>query len=265
SNPNLQNIPIRTEQGRSIRKAFVPRSADQILISADYSQIELRLLAHYADDPGLLEIFRSGGDIHTSTAVEVLGMDPAHPDSEKRRFAKVINFGIIYGMGAFSLGKNLGIPQREAQVFIDNYFARFPNVKGFFEEVKAKGRDRGYVETFMGRRRFFPDLKSGSGMQRSNAERAAINMPLQGGASDLIKMAMVAVAPQLAAIETRMLLQVHDELVFEAPRARQDEACALVGKVMANAHVFRVPIVVDIAVGDSWYDLEDVAKVVSKS
>ncbi|HYE77666.1 MAG TPA: DNA polymerase I, partial [bacterium] len=228
ANPNLQNIPIRTEQGRRIRKAFIPTDADHVLISADYSQIELRLLAHYTQDEALVEVYRSGGDIHTQTAVEVLGMDPEHPDPEKRRRAKVINFGIIYGMGAFSLAKELEISQSEAATYISNYFARFPGVKQYFDRVLAEGKDKGYVETFLGRRRFFADLKSNNQMKFQMAKRAAINMPLQGGASDLIKMAMVQVAPQCRGLDTSLLLQVHDELVFEAPKARLDEAIACI-------------------------------------
>lgn len=255
SNPNLQNIPIRTDLGRRIRKAFVPRNDEYTLISADYSQIELRLLAHYSEDEALMEVYRTGGDIHTETAVSVLGMDPAHPDAEKRRQAKAINFGIIYGMGAFSLSKSLGIPQKDAQSFIDGYFARFPKVRGFFERVKSDGRERGYVETFLGRRRYFPELVSANSMRRSMAERAAMNMPLQGGASDLIKSAMVQLAPWMPKLDSFMLLQVHDELVFEVPKARQEEAVAVIGPQMANAYPFRIPIQVELKAGPSWYDM----------
>lgn len=255
ANPNLQNIPIRTELGRQIRKAFVPREG-YALLAADYSQIELRLLAHYSGDEALIGVYEHDGDIHTETAVKVLGMDPDHPDPEKRRQAKAINFGIIYGMGPFSLSRSLGIPLKEAERYIAGYFARFPRVRKFLDQVLADGREKGYVETFLGRRRYFPDLVSPNKMKRGMAERAAMNMPLQGGASDLIKMAMVQVAPQLRPLEAYMLLQVHDELVFEAPAGRIGALADLAGPVMANAWAFRVPIQVDLGAGPSWYDIK---------
>lgn len=263
TNPNLQNIPIRTELGRRIRKAFVPRSADYVLLAADYSQIELRLLAHYSKDEALMEVYRTGGDIHTETAVSVLGMDPSQPDPEKRRQAKAINFGIIYGMGAFSLAKSLGISQKDAQTFIDGYFARFPRVRSFFDQVKSTGRETGYVETFLGRRRYFPDLKSANSMRRSMAERAAMNMPLQGGASDLIKLAMVQVARALTDQPAYMLLQVHDELVFEVPQDALPTFQGLIGPIMANAFPFDIPIEVEMKAGPSWYDLSPVGTAAS--
>ena len=218
--PNLQNIPIRTPEGRRVREAFVAPPGHQI-VSADYSQIELRIMAHISEDPGLLHAFAEGIDVHRATASEVFNVPVDDVSSEQRRYAKVINFGLIYGMGAFGLASNLGIEQKAAKDYIDRYFARFAGVKRYMDETKARAAELGYVETYFGRRIYLPEIKGGNGPRRAGAERQAINAPMQGTAADLIKLAMVAVQDALDAQgrATRMIMQVHDELVFEVPEA----------------------------------------------
>ncbi len=255
SNPNLQNIPIRTELGREIRAAFLPRLGWKLVV-ADYSQIELRLLAHMSRDPVLVEAFRNGEDIHTRTAAEVMGIPPLMVTSEARRRAKAVNFGIVYGISPFGLSAQLGIPQREAQTYIENYFARYAGVRKFIDETIAEVRRTGVTRTLFGRERPIPDINSRNPNSRGFAERTAVNSPLQGTAADLIKLAMVNIdrALQSGNRQTAMLLQVHDELVFEAPPGELPEITALVKREMEQVHRLEVPLVVDVGVGDNWRD-----------
>ncbi len=253
SDPNLQNIPIRSEEGGRIREAFVPAEGN-LLLSADYSQIELRLLAHLAEEVALKEAFAHGEDIHARTASEVFGVFLEMVTPEMRRQAKTINFGVIYGMGAFSLGKDLGIPTREAQAFIDNYFARYPGIRAFMESKREEAREKLYVTTLLGRRCAVPEIHSKNGAIRSYAERNAINYPIQGSAADLIKVAMVNVHRRLAkeGLQAKMVLQVHDELVFDVPERELMAVQGLVKEEMEGAVPLSVPLVVDIGTGKNW-------------
>ena len=253
TDPNLQNIPIRTEDGRRIRAAFVP-APGTVLIGADYSQIELRILAHLTGDPVLVEAFTTGEDIHTRTAAEVFDVMPLTVTAEMRRRAKVINFGIIYGMGPQRLSRELAIPLPEAQRYIKNYFARYAGVTRYIETTLAEARRQGYVSTLLKRRRYLPELGSPDDGLRSFAERTAINTPVQGSAADLIKLAMVRLEARLAreGAPAAMILQVHDELVFEADAARVEEATAIIKEEMEQVMPLAVPLAVDIRAGQSW-------------
>ncbi len=253
NDPNLQNIPIRTPEGRRVREAFIAPPGHRI-VSADYSQIELRIMAHISGDPGLTKAFAEGLDVHRATAGEVFGILPADVTSEQRRYAKTINFGLIYGMGAFGLATALGIEQKAARDYIDRYFARFAGVKRYMDETKASAADKGYVETLFGRRIELPEIRGGSGPRRSAAERQAINAPMQGTAADLIKLAMIAVQGVLDAQgrATRMIMQVHDELVFEVPDAELDWAQVEVPKLMAGVAELAVPLLAEVGVGGNW-------------
>lgn len=255
SNPNLQNIPIRTEQGREIRAAFVPEMGWQLL-SADYSQIELRLLAHFSEDPVLVDSFQKGEDIHTRTAAEVFGVMPGLVSSEMRRSAKAVNFGIVYGQTAFGLATQLGIPKKEAEAYIDKYFRRYRGVQEWIERTIAEVREAGFTRTLHGRIRPIPDIDARNPNARSFAERTAVNTPLQGTAADLIKIAMIRVDRELAErrMQARMLLQVHDELVFEAPPGEVESLTALVREAMQSVAVLRVPLVADVGIGPNWRD-----------
>jgi DNA polymerase-1 len=255
SNPNLQNIPIRTELGREIRAAFVPRDGWK-LVTADYSQIELRLLAHFSRDPLLVEAFRRGDDIHRLTASEVLGVPPMMLTSEERRRAKAVNFGIVYGISPFGLSAQLGIPQSEAAQYIKSYFERYTGVRKWLDETIAHVRQTGVTKTLFGRERPIPDMNSRNPNARGFAERTAVNSPLQGTAADLIKLAMVRIdaAFQREAFRGAMLLQVHDELVFECPPEELDAVTPLVRHEMESVHALEVPLVVDIGVGENWRD-----------
>jgi DNA polymerase-1 len=256
SNPNLQNIPIRTELGREIRKAFIPAQGSDELLIADYSQIELRLLAYLSQDENLLAAFESGQDIHQTTAAEVFGVSPEAVTPEMRRRAKVINFGILYGMTAFGLAKNLGTSDEEAQEYIDNYFARYPRVQKFTNGCIQEAHEKGYTTTILKRRRDLPELKSKSYRVRQFGERLAVNTPLQGSAADIIKLAMLKMDAELRQrnLTTRMVLQVHDELVFEVPPQEKEEVTGLVREVMEN--VFPpVKLNVEIKVGPNWNDV----------
>jgi DNA polymerase-1 len=255
SNPNLQNIPIRTELGREIRAAFLPREGWKLLV-ADYSQIELRLLAHMSRDRLLVEAFRNGEDIHTRTAAEVFGVPPLLVPPEMRRNAKAVNFGIVYGQSAFGLAAQLGIPQFEAQKYIQGYFERYAGVKRFIDRQIAEVRRSGETRTLFGRRRRIPEINSGNANLRGFAERTAVNTPLQGSAADLIKLAMISIDRELRTrgARTRMLLQVHDELVFEAPPEEVEEIGRLVKREMEAAHPLEVPLIADVGVGDNWRD-----------
>jgi DNA polymerase-1 len=251
--PNLQNIPIRTPEGRRVREAFVAPPGHHI-VSADYSQIELRIMGHISGDAGLLDAFARGIDVHRATAAEVFGVPVDEVSSEQRRYAKVINFGLIYGMGPFGLASNLGIEQKAARDYIDRYFARYPGVKRYMDETRASAADKGYVETLFGRRVWLPEIRGGSGPRRTAAERQAINAPMQGTAADLIKLAMIAVQRVIddEARATRMVLQVHDELVFEVPDAEIDWARAEVPRVMAGVAELKVPLLAEVGVGRNW-------------
>jgi DNA polymerase I len=255
SNPNLQNIPIRTELGREIRAAFVPRDGWKLLV-ADYSQIELRLLAHFSEDPLLVEAFRQGDDIHTLTAAEVLGVPPLMVTPEARRRAKAVNFGIVYGISPFGLAAQLGIPQAEAGKYIKNYFERYAGVRRFIDETIAHVRQTGVTRTLFGRERPIPDINSRNPNARGFAERTAVNSPLQGTAADLIKLAMVRIdaALETGGYQSAMLLQVHDELVFECPPEEVERASELVQREMETVHELNVPLVADLGVGDNWRD-----------
>ena len=253
SSPNLQNIPIRTELGRRIRAAFVPEPGWRFL-AADYSQIELRILAHVSGEESLVEAFRRGEDIHRRTAAEVFGVDPAEVTPEQRDVAKTTNFSVIYGVTAFGLSRGLAITPKQAQAYLQQFFARHPKVKAYLEHTVAEGRERGYVSTLLGRRRYLPELKSGNVNLRSFGERMATNAPIQGTAADLIKIAMVRVARQLAAqgMKSRMLLQVHDELLFEAPPDELGALEALAVEIMESALDLTVPLKVDVKAGGDW-------------
>jgi DNA polymerase-1 len=253
SDPNLQNIPVRTEEGRRIREAFIPADGCKLL-SADYSQIELRIMAHIAEDENLLEAFRTGKDVHQATAAEIFGVPLGDVNSEQRRYAKVINFGLIYGMSAFGLAGNLGIERSAAQNYIAKYFDRYPGVAQYMERTRIEARENGYVETVFGRRLWLPEIKGSNGPRRQGAERAAINAPMQGTAADLIKLAMIAAQNWLEQeqLQTKMLLQVHDELVFDVPFDELEILQAKLPDLMCNVAVLKVPLVVSIGIGDNW-------------
>ena len=251
--PNLQNIPIRTPEGRRVREAFVAPPGHQIA-SADYSQIELRIMAHISEDPGLLAAFAEGRDVHRATAAEVFGVAVDDVSSEQRRYAKVINFGLIYGMGAFGLASNLGIDQKAAKNYIDRYFDRFAGVKRYMDETRAQAAAQGYVETLFGRRIVLPEIQGGSGPRRAAAERQAINAPMQGTAADLIKLAMIAVQAEIdrAGKSTRIVMQVHAELVFELPEAEADWVRTEVPRLMAGVASLKVPLLAEVGFGANW-------------
>jgi len=253
NDPNLQNIPIRTPEGRRVREAFIAPEGCKIL-SADYSQIELRIMAHMSGDPGLLKAFADGIDVHRATASEVFGTAVADVTSEQRRYAKTINFGLIYGMGAFGLAQSLGIERGAATAYIERYFERFAGVRRYMDETKASARLHGYVETLFGRRVYLPEINGGNGPRKSGAERQAINAPMQGTAADLIKLAMIAVQNTLDREQraTRMIMQVHDELVFEVPEAELEWARVEVPKIMASVAEFKVPLLAEVGVGANW-------------
>ncbi|HEV7956528.1 MAG TPA: DNA polymerase I, partial [Marisediminicola sp.] len=251
--PNLQNIPIRTPEGRRIREAFIAPPGWKI-VSADYSQIELRIMAHLSGDAGLRQAFVQGEDVHRATAAEVFGLPLDKVSADERRTAKVINFGLIYGMSSFGLGQNLGIERATAQAYIESYFARYPGVKRYMDETRERARSQGYVETVFGRRLWLPEMKSGSPQRRQAAERAAINAPMQGTAADLIKLAMIAVQDFLdrETLETRLVMQVHDELVLEVPEAELELVKERVRHLMESVAKLDVPLIVDVGIGDNW-------------
>ena len=253
SDPNLQNIPVRTEEGRRIREAFIPADGCKLL-SADYSQIELRIMAHIAEDENLLTAFKEGKDVHQATAAEIFGVPLDDVNSEQRRYAKVINFGLIYGMSAFGLAGNLGIERSAAQNYIAKYFDRYPGVAQYMERTRLEARENGYVETVFGRRLWLPEIKGSNGPRRQGAERAAINAPMQGTAADLIKLAMIAVEDWLEKeqLKTKLLLQVHDELVLDVPFDELELVQAKLPGLMCNVAQLKVPLVVSIGIGDNW-------------
>ena len=253
SDPNLQNIPVRTAEGRRIREAFIAPPGF-VLVSADYSQIELRIMAHLSGDPALLHAFHAGLDIHRATAGEIFGVKPEDVTTDQRRYIKAVNFGLIYGMGAFGLAQQLGIERGAAQQFIDKYFARYPGVAEYMQRTREVAREQGYVETAFGRRLWLPDIKAAGGPRRASAERAAINAPMQGTAADLIKLAMIAVQGWIGRerLRTKLLLQVHDELVLEVPEAEKARVQRDLPVLMTDVASLRVPLVVDVGTGANW-------------
>ena len=255
-NPNLQNIPIRTERGRTIRTAFIPQNKDDFLISADYSQIELRIMAHFAEDTQMIKAFEEGKDIHTMTACEIFNVPQDQVTSGMRRKAKIVNFGIIYGISPFGLAQRLTISREEAALIIQTYFEKFPAVKAYMEQVIAETREKGYAVTLMGRKRFLPDINSQNSVMRGFAERNAINMPIQGTAAELIQLAMIDIAAWLEqkSIPARMVLQVHDELVFEVSAAALEEMKEVIPRKMATAMPLRTPIEVSLGIGKNWLE-----------
>ncbi|MBT4160389.1 MAG: DNA polymerase I, partial [Gammaproteobacteria bacterium] len=253
TDPNLQNIPIRTEEGRRVRKAFIAEPGYKIM-AADYSQIELRIMAHLSQDEGLIQAFRNGIDIHSATAAEVFGVPVESVPDERRRSAKAINFGLIYGMSAFGLARQLNIPRADAQDYIDLYFDRYPGVREYMEKTRALAAEQGYVETIFGRRLYLPEIKASNFNRRQAAERTAINAPMQGSAADIIKRAMLEVDKWLQEtdLSTRMTMQVHDELVLEVPESNVQEVVTGVESRMSAAAELSIPLVVETGVGDNW-------------
>lgn len=253
SDPNLQNIPVRTAEGRRIRAAFIA-PAGAHLVSADYSQIELRIMAHLSGDPRLLQAFAQGEDVHRATAAEIFGMTPIEVGAEQRRVAKTINFGLIYGMSAFGLARQLGLERSAAQSYIERYFARYPGVARYMEETRTAARTTGYVETVFGRRLWLPEIRATQAGRRQGAERAAINAPMQGTAADLIKLAMIAVQDWLDRehLKTRLILQVHDELVLEVPDEELARLRIELPPLMTQLARLSVPLVVEVGVGRHW-------------
>jgi|Laugresu1bdmlbsd_1035121.scaffolds.fasta_scaffold00024_3 DNA polymerase-1 len=256
NNPNLQNIPIRTERGREVRKAFIPRDENHVILSADYSQIELRLIAEISQDKNMLDAFAQGHDIHTATAAKVYGLPLSEVSSTQRRNAKAVNFGIIYGQSAFGLSQNLGIPRKEAAEIIESYFNQYPGIKQYMQNTMISAREKGYVETIMGRRRYLRDINSQNATIRGFAERNAINAPIQGSAADMIKLAMIKIHQDIIdqKLASRMTMQVHDELVFDVPKGEVEAMKAIIVNRMKNAMPVAVPIEVEIGQGNNWLE-----------
>jgi DNA polymerase-1 len=264
--PNLQNIPIRTELGRDVRKAFIADNEskhrlfdeESVLLAVDYSQIELRLLAHMAKEERLIAAFEQGLDIHAATAAEVMGVPIEQVDPDSRRLAKTINFGVLYGMGSYGLARDSGLTQEEAAKFIDLYWSRYPAVRAYMDNTLREGRERGYVSTLLGRRRYMPELRSRNGGIRQQAERMAINAPVQGTAADIIKIAMNRLYDRLreGAFKGQMLLQVHDELLFEVPRSELERIAPLVCETMEGAMELDVPLKVEMKWGKNWGEMQ---------
>jgi DNA polymerase-1 len=253
TDPNLQNIPIRTAEGRRIRQAFIAPEGYKIL-AADYSQIELRIMAHLSGDEGLLSAFAAGKDIHRATAAEIFGQSLEEVTTEERRAAKAVNFGLIYGMSAFGLAKQLGVTRGVAQEYVDLYFERYPGVRAYMDKTRQRAHDLEYVETLYGRRLYLPDINASNGQRRQYAERTAINAPMQGTAADIIKRAMIDVDAwvQKQGDKVRMIMQVHDELVFEVREEFVEEAEKKIKQLMADAAELRVPLIADAGIGDNW-------------
>jgi DNA polymerase-1 len=258
SEPNLQNIPVRSEQGRQIRQAFIAPGPDWVLLTADYSQIELRMLAHFCQDANLLEAFRTGRDIHNVVAAQIFGVEESNVTDEQRRQAKTVNFGVIYGLSAYGLASRLNITQSEASIFIEAYFANYPGIDTWMTTVLEEAKSTGRVNTILGRRRPIQGIKSTTGRQRNLAERTAINTVIQGSAADLIKMAMIRIDQELQALklQSRLILQIHDELVFEVPKSELAQVRELVRRLMNSALDLNVPVEVDVAAGPNWLDVD---------
>jgi DNA polymerase-1 len=253
SDPNLQNIPVRSAEGRRIREAFIAPAGSHI-VSADYSQIELRIMAHLSQDEGMLQAFANNEDIHRATAAEVFGVEREAVDSEQRRYAKVINFGLIYGMSAFGLAQNLNIERSAAANYIERYFSRYPGVRKYMENTREIAKQKGYVETYFGRRLWVPEINSANGMKRAGAERAAINAPMQGTAADLIKLAMIAVDQWLRdeKLSSKLIMQVHDELVLEVPDNELELVKTQLPLLMQHVAKLDVPLLAEVGVGNNW-------------
>jgi len=256
SNPNLQNIPIRTERGKEIRKAFVPGTPDGLIVSADYSQIELRIMAHLSGDEHLTQAFREGVDVHAATAAKIFGIPVSEVTREQRGMAKTANFGIMYGISSFGLAQRLHLSRSAAKELIDGYFASFPAIRSFIDSSIAFAREHGYVQTLFGRRRYLPDIQARNATVRSLAERNAVNAPIQGTSADIIKLAMIRVAERLAkeGFRSRMVLQIHDELVFDAIPSEVPALQALVKEVMEHVLELSVPLTVECSAGANWLE-----------
>ena len=256
SKPNLQNIPIRTDRGREIRKAFVPSRPGGIIVSADYSQIELRIMAHLSCDSHLINAFRNGQDVHSITAAKIFGIDPSEVTADQRRIAKTANFGIMYGISAFGLSQRLNIGRAEAKKIIEDYFTNFPAISSYIQDTLAAARETGYVETLFGRRRYLPDINSKNGTVRALAERTAINAPIQGTSADIIKLAMINVDRRLSAegLQSRMVLQIHDELMFDAIPEELEQLKKLVTEEMENVISLSIPLTVECNHGNNWLE-----------
>ena len=254
SNPNLQNIPIRSERGKEIRRAFVARNDDYLLLAADYSQIELRIIASLANDRHMIEAFSNHYDIHAATAAKIYKMPIDEVSKDLRRNAKSVNFGIVYGISAFGLSEQLGIPRKEAAALIDEYFAQYPDIKNYIDDNINFARQHGYAQTLLGRRRYLPDINSRNASARSFAERNAVNMPIQGTSADMIKIAMINIHSEIQrlGLKSRMILQVHDELVFDCYRPEEQQLRDIVQKAMIEALPLSIPIEVGIDVGPDW-------------
>jgi DNA polymerase-1 len=256
NNPNLQNIPIRDEKGREIRKSFIPRNENQILLAADYNQIELRIMAHMSQDPLMMEAFNKGEDIHTSTASKIFGVSTDQVSRDQRGKAKTANFGIIYGISAFGLSQRMNISRKEAKQLIDSYFDTYSQIRNYMDESIRKARGKGYVETLLGRRRYLKDINSRNSMIRGFAERNAINAPIQGSAADIIKIAMIDIQKKLIAgrYESKMIMQVHDELILDVAKTELESVIRLVKECMENAYPLSVPLEVDYGTGRNWFE-----------
>jgi DNA polymerase-1 len=258
SNPNLQNIPIRTEEGRRVRNGFIAEKGS-VLLSVDYSQIELRIVAHMAGDEAMLAAFKAGEDIHVTTAAAVYGVENDAVTKEMRRHAKAINFGLIYGMSAFGLARSTELTLAEAENFVKTYFTKFPGVKKYLDEIRQLAAQQGYVETLLNRRRYFPALQSKINAQMKNREeREAINAPIQGTAADIMKIAMLKIPPAIksAGLKAKMLLQVHDELVLECPQAELEKTARLVQETMTSAYPMSIPLSTEARAGQSWGEMK---------
>jgi DNA polymerase-1 len=256
NNPNLQNIPIRTERGRQVRKAFIPRSEDYVLLAADYSQIELRIIAALSEEDTMIEAFKNGEDIHASTASKVFNIPLEEVTREQRANAKTVNFGIIYGVSAFGLSNQTDLSRTEAKELIDTYYKTYPKLRKYMADQVDFAREHGYVQTVLGRRRYLKDINGSNAVVRGAAERNAINAPIQGSAADIIKIAMIDIHRKLreGSFRTRMLLQVHDELVFDVFKPELDEVSVLIKKAMESAYTLKVPLDVEIGVGSNWLE-----------
>jgi DNA polymerase-1 len=254
TDPNLQNIPVRTEEGREIRKAFIPGDKDSVLLVADYSQIELRILAHYSEDKTLIKAFKEGEDIHTRTAAEVFDVDIKKVTSDQRRAAKTANFAVIYGVSAYGLSQQSELNVEQSKEFIDNYFKRYPGVKKFMDSTIEFARKHGYVTTLFNRRRYIREINDKNRTVRQFAERTAINTPVQGTAADMIKLAMIRIHKDLLGLASKMVLQVHDELIFDVHKKELEKVKKIVKDGMENAVKLKVPVVVDMGTGESWFD-----------
>jgi len=254
NHPNLQNIPIRTERGQLVRKAFVPRDDEHVLLAADYSQIELRVIASLSGDAEMQEAFQKGEDIHASTAAKVFGVSLADVSREQRSQAKTVNFGIVYGVSAFGLSNQTSLNRSEAKALIDAYYETYPQLKNYMRQQVDFARENGYVETVLGRRRYLKDINSQNSIVRGASERNAVNAPIQGSAADIIKIAMLRIHEKLNDFESKMLLQVHDELVFDAKKSELDALTSMIKTEMEQAYTLQVPLVVDVGTGMNWLE-----------